>query len=304
MARRALSRPNINQFYPSIYTHSIPWALHTKAIAKANIGGPALPGDDLDTASRSQQWAQTVGIPIGPDTSLIIAEIILTAVDKTLNARCSKLLRGFRYLDDYELPFRNLPDAENVLVELQSALAEYELVLNPRKTSIIEMPSALEQAWVLELSRFAIRSGPREQARDMIALFSRAFELAAQHREQAVLRYAIMRVRVEPVTATGWRTFESLILDAITAEPSALPAGLGVLATVSAKGGHKISKRVLGDVLEAVILRHAPLAHGSEVAWCLWAALSFDVRLSADVAAAVAQIDDDAVALLALDGSV
>ncbi len=203
----------------------------------------------------------------------------------------------------YELPFRNLADAETVLVELQGALAEYELTLNPRKTSITEMPSALEEAWVLEISRFPIRGTPRGHTSDMVALFSRAFELAAQHREQAVLRYAIMRVRLEAVAATGWRTFESLVLDAVTAEPSALPTGLGVLSTVSTKGGHKISKRALADVVEAVILRHAPLAHGSEVAWSLFASLSFDIQLSADVAAVVAKMDDDVVALLALDAN-
>lgn len=298
---RYLLRTDISQFYPSIYTHSIPWALHTKPVAKANIGKAHLPGDDLDHASRSQQWGQTVGIPIGPDTSLIIAEVILSAVDKALHAHHPPLLRGFRYLDDYELAFRNLAEAEAVLVELQGGLAEYELTLNPRKTEIVEMPVPLEEAWVLELSRFPIRATPRGQASDIVALFSRAFEFAAQHREHAVLRYAIMRVRGEPVAATAWRTFENVILNAVTAEPSALPAALGVLATVSAKGGHKMNKRALADVIEAVVLRHAPLAHGSEVVWCLWASLSFGLQLSADVAQAVAQMDDDAVALVALD---
>src|SRR6266508_56705 len=301
---RYLLRTDVNLFYSSIYTHSIPWALHGKPVAKANVGKAPLPGDRIDRASRNQQWAQTTGIPIGPDTSLIIAETILAAVDRALEARFPGALRGFHYLDDYELVFRTLAEAERVLVEIQTALAEYELVLNPRKTSLVEMPAALEEAWVLELSRFPIRATPRRQTNDFVALFSRAFELAAQHREHAVLRYAIMRVRSEAVGAVGWRTFEGVMLNAATVEPSALPAAIGVLGSTAAKGGHNVSKRALEEVIEAVILRHAPLAHGSEVAWSLWAALSFDVRLSNDVAAVVARMEDDIVALLALHADV
>lgn len=34
-ASRYLLATDLSQFYPSVYTHSIPWALHTKAVAKA-----------------------------------------------------------------------------------------------------------------------------------------------------------------------------------------------------------------------------------------------------------------------------
>jgi len=169
---RYFLRTDINQFYSSIYTHSIPWALHSKATAKANLGKAPLPGDQIDRAARTQQWGQTVGIPIGPDTSLILSEAILTAVDRELVSRSSSVLpvfHGFRYIDDYELPFQNLTQAEAVLVDLQAILSEFELTLNPRKTSIREMPVPLESSWALELSRFSVRDTPRGQTNDLIA---------------------------------------------------------------------------------------------------------------------------------------
>jgi hypothetical protein len=52
---------DINQFYPSIYTHSIPWALHGKAVAKAQMGRTQ--GDRIDRAFRNQQDGQTIGVP-------------------------------------------------------------------------------------------------------------------------------------------------------------------------------------------------------------------------------------------------
>jgi hypothetical protein len=80
----ASSWAEIARFYPSIYTHSIPWALHGKATAKATMGHSALLGDRLDRLMRKGQDNQAVGIPIGPDTSLVVAEILLSVIDQGL----------------------------------------------------------------------------------------------------------------------------------------------------------------------------------------------------------------------------
>jgi len=151
---------DINQFYPSIYTHSIPWALHGKAFAKANMNQTQ--GDLIDRALRNQQDGQTVGIPIGPDSSLVVAEVVLTAVDLAIAARRP---RGFRLIDDYELGFSTLADAEQALMELQGTLAEYELNLNPRKTRIVEGPLPL-RAWE-SANRSNWLAGERQDQVDM-----------------------------------------------------------------------------------------------------------------------------------------
>jgi glycosyltransferase A (GT-A) superfamily protein (DUF2064 family) len=74
---RYILQADINRFYPSVYTHSIPWAIHTKAVAKSNRGDGYI-GNRIDRLVRNGQDGQTMGIPIGPDTSLLIAEILLT----------------------------------------------------------------------------------------------------------------------------------------------------------------------------------------------------------------------------------
>src|SRR5207244_9786462 len=53
----------------------------------------------------------------------------------------------------------------------------------------------------------------------------------------------------------------------------------------------------------SVIRTHAPRAQGSEVAWALWAALAWKVSLTAETAKEVAAMNDDVVALLALDAN-
>jgi Reverse transcriptase (RNA-dependent DNA polymerase) len=142
---------DVGQFYPSLYTHAIPWALHTKPYAKANRNRTN--GDEIDREVRRGQSGQTVGIPIGPDTSFVIAEIVLSGVDDLLTQRLSGY-RGFRYLDDYEAAFPTRSEAEEAQGHLESALGEFELVINPFKTRVVELPQPFRSTWPRELARF------------------------------------------------------------------------------------------------------------------------------------------------------
>jgi hypothetical protein len=59
----------------------------------------------------------------------------------------------------------------------------------------------------------------------------------------------------------------------------------------------------LQRVLNAMIDRHAPRGHGSEVAWSIWAAMAFDAELNDAPARAISAMHDDVVALLALEAA-
>jgi hypothetical protein len=57
----------------------------------------------------------------------------------------------------------------------------------------------------------------------------------------------------------------------------------------------------MSDVVESIIQRHAVLRNGSEVAWAIWAAIELEIDLSAGAAGHVSTMEDDIVALVALD---
>ena len=97
---RYLLRADISQFYHSIYTHSISWALHGKLIAKQQRNNQTLLGNRLDKRIQHSQDKQTIGIPIGPDISFLIAELILSVCDDQLQNK--KISNFTRYIDDYE----------------------------------------------------------------------------------------------------------------------------------------------------------------------------------------------------------
>lgn len=296
-ASRYLLATDLSQFYPSIYTHSIPWALHSKPTAKASPNDYSLLGNVLDLAIRNGQDKQTIGIPIGPDTSLVIAEVILSSVDAKLSGPIVK--RGFRYIDDIGCGFQTISEAENTLGQLQRLVGDFQLQLNPRKTRITDLPSELEASWVPHLRLFAFRGlSPSTQQTDLLSYFGRAFELASTHREEAILRYSVQRMRSVDILEKNWPLYESLLLQCLAVEPGTAPAVIGELYKY-----HKcrpLDLLRITESLQQLIEVHAPLHHGSEVIWALWGAICLGLKLDAKVAETALLTSDPCVALCVL----
>lgn len=302
---RYVLQTDISQFYQSIYTHSIPWAVHGKKLAKQKRNDQSLLGNKLDKLFRNSQDGQTLGIPIGPDTSLIIAELILCVVDEVLEERlkrsCSHSFKGFRYSDDYEFVFVNIADAEKALSEIQQVLSEFELVINPQKTQIIELPVALDASWVLELSNYTFSSKKLKQQQDLIRYFDQAFKLFIELPQDPVLKYAISVIsQIDDLDQDNWPLLESLLLQSVTVDPSITRDALAIIQGKQSKQ-YTIDLKSLEESLNNQILKHAPLAHGSEVAWAIWSIIVFNLSISSDAARLISSLEDSIVALLALD---
>lgn len=287
-------RTDVNLCYQSIYTHSIPWALHGKLRAKKARRAPTL-GNLIDVQVRNGQDNQTVGIPIGPDTSLAIAEAILSCVDGELAGKTKAV--GFRYLDDYEFAFQSYTEAERVLSLLQSLLSEYELSLNPKKTFIFELPANIEEPFAGDLRTFTFRS-KKSQAGDLLAYFDKAFGHARAHPDGNALNYAISRLRGVSIHPDNWSLYENLLLQCATAEPGCLPYFVTELHKYSAVMSLDIPK--IREALGRLVMLHAPLEHGSEVIWALWGCKLFGISVPDSVAKTVGRMRDNFVALVAL----
>ncbi len=291
---------DISSFYPTIYTHSIPWALNTKATAKAAKSSATVVGNELDRFIRNAQDGQTIGIPIGPDTSLVIAETILTAVDLAVGTMSK--LRGFRYIDDIELGFSTYAEAEQMLATLQGVLNEFELQLNPTKTVILDLPAPIESVWASELRIFPLRSDARAQRFDLIHYFNRAFELAKTSAREPVLKYAVSRMDSETIHKDNWVLFQHLLLQSASSEPGALPFVIDQLKFY-ADLGYPLDTTTVGGVFSNIINEHAPLGHGSEVAWAIWGSILFATPIDSAAASKLITVEDSVVALLALDAN-
>ena len=77
-------RADISQFYPSLYTHAVGWALDPRLRKRSNWGNSALLGKKVDQLLMDLDGKLSQGIPVGNDISFLLAEIVLAQIDKNL----------------------------------------------------------------------------------------------------------------------------------------------------------------------------------------------------------------------------
>ena len=129
---------DIADCYADIYTHSIPWALHTKQTAKSNQSNKKLIGNVIDRHIQAMRFGQTNGIPQGSVLMDLIAEIVLGYADAELERKVNnqgiKDYHILRYRDDYRIFTNDSRDGEYILKTLAEVMIELGLKLNPAKT--------------------------------------------------------------------------------------------------------------------------------------------------------------------------
>jgi Reverse transcriptase (RNA-dependent DNA polymerase). len=156
-------KTDIKNFYPSIYTHSIAWAIHTKdEIRKTGNRSDFnnYVGLILDKLFQYSNDGCTNGIAIGPAISDLISEIILVAID----TECSKIIEGkkidflgVRFKDDYRFLCQTKQDANFIIKTLQKQLALFNLTLNESKSKIDELPEGLFREWTADYQQYSLR---------------------------------------------------------------------------------------------------------------------------------------------------
>ncbi|MEE9454348.1 MAG: RNA-directed DNA polymerase [Paracoccaceae bacterium] len=128
---------DVTDCYGSIYTHSIPWAIHGITIAKENKTKKSLLGNKIDTHIQASRYGQTNGICQGSVLMDFIAELILGYVDEQISKEISELpdFKILRYRDDYRI-FTNSDElAEQILKVISDKLRHVGMKLGVAKTS-------------------------------------------------------------------------------------------------------------------------------------------------------------------------
>lgn len=129
---------DISDCYGSIYTHSIPWALHTKPIAKENRKKKGLLGNIIDKYLQDMAYGQTNGIPQGSVLMDFMAEIVLGYSDSIISKKIEEAnisdYEVLRYRDDYRIFSNNPQDIERLAKILSDTIVDLGLKLNSQKT--------------------------------------------------------------------------------------------------------------------------------------------------------------------------
>jgi len=279
-AGKYLVAADIANFYPSVYTHSVAWAIETKPVSKARLlsKGTHPFADALDAGLRACQYGQTVGLPVGPDTSLVVAELVLSEVDRLVVAGAPPSA-GLRYYDDYELSYPTHAQALQGLATLQGVLAEFQLQLNRKKTRVVELLQPLDSPWVNTLRAYSIESKDEKTQRGaLIAYFDLLTELSAAYPDDNVIEYGIGRLWREVAAKTflgsNLTLLQHLVMQVLLARPSASTECYHLLLLLQG-GGVVVDTASLGAGVNALIAANARLGYGSEVAWAVWGSMVF-----------------------------
>jgi hypothetical protein len=195
---------DISRFYGSIYTHALPWAALGKSNAKALFRARRLGtewSDEIDILARNCNSQQTVGLPIGPDTSRILSELVLSRIDSELCAPKSGFSSKqiFHNIDDYQFGIFSHYEAERAKALFSNTIREFELQINDFKTQTNEglafHPLVLERQFDDLVS---VRGKPLIER-----LFERIYELTKKSPNSNIIGFALRRFRTSLLDANN-----------------------------------------------------------------------------------------------------
>ena len=199
-ASKYIVKADISTCFPSIYSHSLPWAFVGKEEAKATRTDDTLWYNQIDVACSTMKNGETHGLLIGPYASNLLSEVILTVVDKKLY---DKGYRYYRNIDDYECYVESYEKAQCFLHELEEALREFDLPLNHKKTAILTLPVAMAEKWVHKLNSYLATTKKEINYKEANAYLDLALGLATETDNSAVLNYAIKTLAGKKLTGNA-----------------------------------------------------------------------------------------------------
>lgn len=174
-----LGKIDVQNFFPSIYTHAIAWSLYgSKALAKNQKQDSLSFPNVLDFVMRSINFGETNGIVVGPEFSRIVAEMLLSPLDENveINANREKKLRlhtdyfVMRFVDDIFIFANSKSVIEKVMASYKNEFNKVNLSINEQKVRIFDTPelpfiNSIERVKqlldVLKIQRISIYDSPR-----------------------------------------------------------------------------------------------------------------------------------------------
>ena len=302
---RYIVKTDIARFFPSIYTHSISWAVHGKILSKSNrsTASSRFFANKLDYLIRQAQDQQTIGIPVGPDTSRIVSELIAGAVDRAFIDQVGADVAGARLVDDVFLGAGNYDEAENLLSSYRDSLRQYELDINESKTSILEARHDLEPFWPVDIRREmeGFSSGGRAKPRiaDLVAYLDEIIRLANATNDDGIIKYAIRKMDQLRLWHTYWDAIEAFLVRVAIVFPHCVDYVVRVVIWYNRF--HDIDTTKWRKVCETIIGYHAKLGNDSEVAWSCWLLKELGEPLHKDLCEAIIRRCGPFSVLLTLD---
>jgi hypothetical protein len=257
---------------------------------------------------RNGQDGQTIGIPVGPDTSRLIAEVIGSAIDQTIQnsikvkkGSSPRERDGMRFVDDFTFGCDSSQEAEKTIAAVRLAVNNFELELNNTKTGIRASAPYVSAAWREEVKSYL----PPPPGNDLSALHRYFYniQIIAKNNLQAdVFKYGL-KVATSAFLATDkWPIVQDYLLSTYRGSGTVLPTVVEtiILRQMARKDVDIVTIR---EFANARIITLADLQKHGEIAWLLFLMNCLGVKLTRAAGKRVVEIEDGAIAVLVADAN-
>ncbi len=278
-------KTDIARFFPSIYTHSIPWIFrgkrHGKLMKRDNHWA-----NKLDEALRNMQGQETTGILIGPTLFAIVAESLNNKIDieitEAFNIEFGKnFWSGSRYVDDMIFYLSTDNKCKKALQIVSTILEKYKLEINSTKTEIETAPFIFEQHWKSEIK--SNEPSDLNNVKELLNYLNICLYWAKKKKNEVSnpLLYGL-KVLENNKQKDFWNNIKPFILQSIFVEPNCIPSCTKILINNKSNLSAE-DKNHIKEMLYFKILDEAGLQHDYEVLWYFYTLISLDIKFEKDL---------------------
>ena len=272
---------DIANFYPSIYSHAIAWALGGFEEAKKSRRDYKKWYNKIDKAVRTTKRMETNGIAIGPATSNIISEIILARVDQEMKEK----FVFTRFSDDYTAYCDTEKDSHDFIMKLSRDLGLYGLKLGARKTKISPLPRPAAQGWIAQLQSTLPR-GSRISARRASQYLGLAFNLSKEYPDKSVMKYALRSILHSNLTKGASLEILPHALNLAVHRSELLPV---ISTTMNNVSSYRFD---YSKYLPRILEEHVRFGHSAAISWTLYYCWKYGVEIGEDLSGKVIDSHD------------
>ncbi|MDT0576501.1 RNA-directed DNA polymerase [Croceicoccus sp. F390] len=296
-------RTDITRFYPSIYTHSLSWAAYGKEKVKGNrsLYDGAL-ADRLDQLVRFCNRGQTVGIPIGPETSRILADILSSRIDCEFEEKFSEVSSAQidRLQDDWFVGATDLNQAERALSAISQTYRGYGLDINGSKTAVERIISPFQEVWKEELASFLSHTSRLTGAR-LREFLQLSLRLQLDSPYAPVISYALSVIEGRSIKTQDLETVETFLIRSASVSPGALNRICALLINLQ-HDYKRISMARIRLRFTELACRHIQNGNHYEVVWLLFTLRGLKISLNSKFLCEAAEtVNSSAIILILLD---
>ncbi len=284
---------DISRCFPSIYTHSVPWALNGKARAKEDFKphSASVWGNRLDYIMRQSQDGQTMGVPVGPDHSRVVAEIILKSIDDEFEKETG-INDYLRHVDDYWIGRSSFDACEAALHKLRQSLNEYSLDINEQKTRIVPTSSVIAEVWPYDLeaqleAAFDLNTVNRFESR-IVSLLGNIIEHSTKSSDDGIIKFFLRKLDNWKKWDSHWSILEPFLAHIAVQFPHCVDYVAQIVAW-RIRTDREIDAVLWTEIGQVILASGAQSGRDSETLWALWLSKELGTILSEQMFEAVVE---------------